>query len=101
MDHNGVKPTGFTYRLMIRMYCALGEMNRARGVFDSMANEGFALDLTAFKMLINGYVKSKRKEETMRLAEEMLQNSKFDPLIDSPKYSKSPCEQNQQHEKGN
>ncbi|KAK8617499.1 hypothetical protein V6N13_080412 [Hibiscus sabdariffa] len=58
---------------MIRMYCALGEMNRAKEVFDSMEMEGFAPDLMACKMLINGYAKSKRKDETVKLAEEMLQ----------------------------
>ncbi|KAK8617493.1 hypothetical protein V6N13_080407 [Hibiscus sabdariffa] len=58
---------------MIRMYCALGEMNKAKEVFDSMETEGFAPDLMACKMLINGYAKSKRKDETVKLAEEMLQ----------------------------
>ncbi|KAK8617495.1 hypothetical protein V6N13_080409 [Hibiscus sabdariffa] len=59
MDQHGVKPNGFTYRTMIRMYCALGEMNLAKEVFDSMEADG--------------YVKCKSKEETVRLAEEMLQ----------------------------
>ncbi|KAK8613444.1 hypothetical protein V6N13_101206 [Hibiscus sabdariffa] len=48
-------------------------MNMAKEVFDSMEADGFASDLTAYKMLINGYVKCKSKEETVRLAEEMLQ----------------------------
>ncbi|KAK8613460.1 hypothetical protein V6N13_101222 [Hibiscus sabdariffa] len=73
MDQNGVKPNGLTYRTMIRMYCALGEMNMAKDVFDSMETHGFAPDLAAYKMLINGYAKSKRKVDTVRLAEEMLQ----------------------------
>ncbi|KAK8613461.1 hypothetical protein V6N13_101223 [Hibiscus sabdariffa] len=47
MDQHGVKPNALTYRTMIRMY--------------------------SYKMLINGYAKSKRKVDTVRLAEEMLQ----------------------------
>ncbi|KAK8613458.1 hypothetical protein V6N13_101220 [Hibiscus sabdariffa] len=65
--------TNDSYRTMIGMYCALGEMNKAKDVFDSMETHGFAPDLAAYKMLINGYAKSKRKVDTVRLAEEMLQ----------------------------
>lgn len=69
----GVIPNRFTYRVMIRMYCAQGEMNKAKDFIDSMAIQGFAPDLLAYTMLINGHVKSKRNEKTLRLAEEMLQ----------------------------
>ena len=55
------------------MYCLKGEMDMAKNVFDSMAILGFAPDLAAYKMLINGYAKRKRKDEALRLAEEMLQ----------------------------
>ncbi|KAK8617487.1 hypothetical protein V6N13_080401 [Hibiscus sabdariffa] len=73
MDQHGVKHNAFTCMTMIRMYCALGEMKKAKYVFDSMATEGFAPDLTAYKMLINGYAKCKSREEIVRLGEEMLQ----------------------------
>ncbi|KAK9001277.1 hypothetical protein V6N11_083065 [Hibiscus sabdariffa] len=44
-----------------------------KGCLDSMETHGFAPNLAAYKMLINGYAKSKRKVDTVRLAEEMLQ----------------------------
>ncbi|XVE63666.1 hypothetical protein DITRI_Ditri07aG0038100 [Diplodiscus trichospermus] len=59
--------------MMISMYCQQGEIGKAKDVSDSMAIQGFAPDLAAYKMLINGYAKSKRKDEALRLAEEMLQ----------------------------
>ncbi|XP_039060014.1 pentatricopeptide repeat-containing protein At1g62930, chloroplastic-like [Hibiscus syriacus] len=49
------------------------EMNKAQDAFDSMATKDFEPDLGTYKMLINGYVKSKRKEEALSIAEETLE----------------------------
>lgn len=51
------------------MYCLQGEMDKAEDVINLMAIQGFAPDLAAYKMFINGYAKRNRKDEALRLPE--------------------------------
>ncbi|KAK8993400.1 hypothetical protein V6N11_033500 [Hibiscus sabdariffa] len=75
MVTGNIVPDIETFNILLDAICKQGtidkahEVLKAKDVFDSLATEGFAPDLTACKMLINGYAKCKSKGETVKLAE--------------------------------
>ncbi|KAK8617491.1 hypothetical protein V6N13_080405 [Hibiscus sabdariffa] len=86
MVNKGISPNMYVLNALIAPLLKDGKIQEAISLFDLMTQRGIkpnvatynmlirALsDLAAYKMLINGYAKSKRKVDTVRLAEEMLQ----------------------------
>ncbi|PPD83083.1 hypothetical protein GOBAR_DD19984 [Gossypium barbadense] len=81
--NKGISPDAYMVNALISALCKDGKIQEAISVFDLMTQRGIRPDVItyttpihafckAYKMLINGYAKSKSKE-ILRLADEMLQ----------------------------
>ncbi|XLS59148.1 hypothetical protein HN51_008903, partial [Arachis hypogaea] len=71
MAKRGVKPDVVTYNSLMVGYCLVNQVNKAKYVFNTMAQSRVSLDVQSYNIMINGLCKSKMVDEALNLFEEM------------------------------
>ncbi|PNX90698.1 pentatricopeptide (PPR) repeat protein [Trifolium pratense] len=68
----GVKPDVVTYNSLMDGYCLVKEMNKAKGIFNTIAAQsGVTPDVLSYNIMINGFCKVKMVDEALNLLKEM------------------------------
>ncbi|KAK2991483.1 hypothetical protein RJ640_016518 [Escallonia rubra] len=68
---SGVSPNVFTYNIMIRGFCGVGELERGLSLFDLMERNGCLPNVVTYNTIINAYCKIGRVDEAYRYLNSM------------------------------
>ncbi|CAM8910912.1 unnamed protein product [Rhodiola kirilowii] len=67
MVENGISPNVFTYNIMIRGFCGVGNMEKGLGIFDEMEKKGCLPNVVTFNTLLDAYCKMGKMDKAMEL----------------------------------